>query len=96
MGKNPSNIFRELYKEAKRKQDTITSVDGSIKGMVTRLSEEDHCCYIMYNEVIKTFLKEGYPVNKAEKHITQWIDNDLITMRYSDGYRLIGLYKDVL
>ena len=95
MGKNPSNIFRELYAEAKQRQKTIGSVDGSIKGMVYRLSEEDHCYYVMYDRVIKVFLKEGYPVKKAEKHITQWIDNDLITMRYAEGYRLIGLYEDV-
>ncbi len=96
MGKNPSNIFREIYKEAKRKQDSITSVDGVLKSRTIRMGEEDHCCYVLYPEVIKVFLKEGYPVKKAEKHIEQWLDNDLITMRYADGYRFIGLYEDVM
>ena len=96
MGKNPSNIFRELYKEAKRKQDKINSIDGAVRSRALVMGEEDHCCYVLYRDVIKIFLKEGYPENKAAKHIAQWVDNDLITIRYKDGYQFVGLYEDVI
>lgn len=96
MGKNPSSIFRELYSESGRKREKIASYPDAVKPKIFELCEKDHCSYVLYPEVIRTFLKEGYPEKKALKHIQEWEDNDLITIRYVDGYRFIGIYEDVM
>ena len=96
MGKNPCSIFRELYSESKRKQDKIASIPDVVKSRIHLMSEEDHCCYVMYTDVIRKFLKEGYPERKALKHIQEWADNDLLMVRYAEGYRLIGILEDVI
>ena len=96
MGKNPCSIFRELYSESKRKQDKIASIPDVVKSRIHQMSDEDHCCYVFYTDVIKKFLKEGYPERKALKHIQEWADNDLLMERYAEGYHLIGISEDVI
>ena len=96
MGKNPSGIFRELYSESKRKYDKIASFPDVVKSRIHQMSDEDRCCYVLYADVIRKFLKEGYPERKALKHIQEWVDNDLLMVRYAEGYRLIGIPGDVI
>lgn len=96
MGKNPNVIFRELYRKEKRKRDMISSVSDAVKDRITVMSEQDRCYYIPYRDVIKAFMIEGYSESKAIKHVTTWIDNDLISDRYSEGYHLIGIHEDVM
>lgn len=96
MGKNPNIIFRDLYRHQKKRMDKISSVSDAVKDRIDSLSEKDKCLYIPYKDVIKAFMIEGYPENKAAKHITTWIDNDLITDRYIEGYHLIGLHEEVM
>ena len=90
MGKNPSIIFRELTKQAKHRQKAIGSVDGSTKSNLYKANEQDHCFYVLYKDVVKNFLIEGYSEYRAEKHINQWIDYDIIGVRYIDGIKYIG------
>lgn len=92
MGKNPSIIFRELYRKAKNKEGMIDSLGGS--NVPHTLGKEDKCLYVTYKEVIKDFLKEGYTENRAIKHIEQWVDYDIIFIRYYDGYKYIGFSKE--
>lgn len=95
MGRTPNVIFRELYKQQKKKNDAIKAQGAETPFM--KLNEEDHCCYVIYQEAVKAFMMEGYSEQKAIKHITTWLDNDFLTTRYTDtGYRLIGIYKDVM
>ena len=96
MGKNPNVIFRELYRHEKRKTMMVNSVSDAVKDRIAKLGEQDGCYYIPYKDVVKAFMIEGYPENKAIKHITSWIDNDLITDRYSEGYHLIGFHEEVM
>lgn len=91
MGKNPSIIFRELYRKAKNRDGMIASVNGS--NTPHNLGKQDDCYYVAYKEVIKDFLKEGYAESKAIKHIEQWIDYDLVFVRFDEGYKYIGFSK---
>lgn len=92
MGKNPSIIFRELYRKAKNVDGMISSVDGH--NTPYDLGRQDGCYYVNYKEVVKDFLKEGYSEGRAVKHIEQWIDSDLLFVRFSDGVKFIGFSKD--
>lgn len=98
MSRTPNIIFRELYKKAKKARDvTITNSDPDKIAPIVQYGIEDGCCYVPYTKVIATFLKEGYCESKARKHVDAWIANDVLTMRYTpEGYRLIGLYEDVM
>lgn len=91
MGKNPSIIFRELYRKAKNKEGMITSLNGSNKPY--EMGKEDGCYYVPYKEVVRDFLVEGYTEGKAIKHIDQWVDYDLVFIRFSDGYKYVGFSK---
>ena len=94
MSRTPTVIFRELYRKAKRAKDTtIAESDPNHIPPIVQFGIEDKCCYVPYTKVMATFLKEGYCEKKAEKHISVWIANDILTMRYTpEGYRLIGFY----
>ena len=94
MGKNPSIIFRELYKKAKHRDSITSSVNGS-SGPYD-MGKQDGCYYVTEKEVIKNFLIEGYSEQKAERHIDQWIEYDIVFVRYKDGYKYIGFNKDVM
>lgn len=96
MSRTPNIIFRELYKKAKKAKDVTIAESDNVPPIV-QYGIEDNCCYVPYTKVIATFLKEGYCESKARKHIDVWIANDVLSMRYTpEGYRLIGLYEDVM
>lgn len=91
MGKNPSAIFRDLYKRAKQTQDIIASIpDAKGSKLIAEMNEQDGCYYVTFETVIKSFLMEGYSVSRANKHIDQWIDYDILFVRYKDGFKFIG------
>lgn len=94
MGKNPSTIYKEIYRKAQHRQDTITS--QGLKTPITEMNAQDKCLYVLYKEVVKEFLLEGYSEQRAIKHIDQWIDYDLIFTRYSDGYKFVGFSPGVI
>ena len=93
MGKNPSTIFRELYRKAKHRNGIIGSVEGS--NPAYEMNMQDGCFYVTEKEVIKDFLLEGYSESRANKHIDQWIEYDILFVRYWNGYKYIGFSKDV-
>ena len=88
MGKNPNIIFRELSSKAENKRDKIESLKGT--NQILEAGIKDKCNYVTYKEVVKSFLLEGYTESRAEKHIKQWLDYDLVTSRYIDGTRFLG------
>ena len=93
MGKNPSTIFRELYKKAKHRKGVADSVDGS--NAVIEMERQDKCLYVTEKEVIQCFMIEGYSELRANRHILQWIDYDLLFVRYNNGYKYIGFSKEL-
>ena len=98
MGQNPSIIFKQLYKRAKHRQETVESINGATSAadnVLYKLNAADHCYYLFYKEVVKEFLLQGYSEQKAEKHIKQWLDYDLAAVAYRDGYKLITLAEVV-
>ena len=94
MGKNPNVIFRELYRKAKKRHDAVI-MTGAEKDFRVSMEEQDHCYYTAYNQVVKAFIIEGHSEQKADKHIMQWVDNDLLSIRLYDGWRYIGFYEDL-
>ena len=93
MGKNPSTIFRELYRTAKHREGKYTSMGGT-NGLL-EMSKQDGCVYVTEKEVIQSFMIEGYSELRANKHILQWIDYDLLFVRYNNGYKYIGFSKEL-
>lgn len=93
MGKNPSTIFRELYIKAKHRKGVADSVDGT--NAVTEMERQDKCLYVTEKEVIQNFMIEGYSELRANRHILQWIDYDLLFVRYNNGYKYIGFSKEL-
>lgn len=93
MGKNPSVIFKQLYKQAKNKEATL-SKDGltGLDLIIHQMNAKDECFYVPYTEVIREFLIEGYSEARAKKHITQWINHDLLVTNTYGRYKLIGIY----
>ena len=90
MGKNPSIIIREQAAKAKKKIEKIKELDPDNKGPLYTESIEYHCYCGFYNELVKAFMAEGYSAKHAEKHITEWVDNDFIWIGYKDGYKIVG------
>ena len=94
MGKNPNAIFRELYRTAKHKAGIVDSVGGT--NTPYEMGKQDGCYYVTYQQVIKSFMIEGYSVQRAIRHIDQWIDYDILFVRYNDGTKFIGFNQDVI
>ena len=95
MGKNPNVIFRELYAKAKKRHELATNADGTTQDPIAIMEKEDHCYYTVYSKVVKSFILEGYSEQKADKHIMQWVDNDILTIRMRNGWRYVGFYEDL-
>ena len=97
MGQNPSIIFKQLYSKAKHKQRAIESIGGAsgTDGLICKMNNKDHCYYVPYKDVVREFLLQGYSEQKAEKHITQWLDYELAWITYCDGFKLMG-FADVI
>ena len=93
MGKNPSTIFRELYRKAKNREARVSSTGGSTVSI--DMGKQDGCVYVTEKEVLQNFLIEGYSEFRANKHILQWIDYDLLFVRYNNGYKYIGFSKEL-
>ncbi len=93
MGKNPSTIFRELYRKAKNREGKANST--GFTNAVMEMGKQDGCVYVTEKEVIQNFMIEGYSELRANKHIAQWIDYDLLFIRYNNGYKYIGFTKEM-
>lgn len=93
MGKNPSTIFRELYRKAKNKEAWADSTGST--NIVLQMGKQDGCVYVTEKEVMQKFMIEGYSEIRANKHILQWIDYDLLFVRYNNGYKYIGFAKEL-
>ena len=93
MGKNPNTIFRELYRKAKNREAKAISVGST--NSVLEMGKQDGCVYVTEKEVIQNFMIEGYSELRANKHILQWIDYDLLFIRYNNGFKYIGFSKEL-
>lgn len=92
MGKIPSTIFRELYKKAKERNDTIAQIGAD--SPVYTMNQADKCYYILYRDVVQKFVLEGYSEKKALAHIQTWADYDMIAIRYNGNYKFVGFDMD--
>ena len=92
MGKNPSMIFKDLYRSAKTKQSV--SKENELSGIdrtIYDLSIKNSLYYVTYAEAMRHFLMEGYSEQKATKHLQQWADYDLAWPVKHKGYKLLAL-----
>lgn len=92
MGKNPSIIIKEQGAKARRKREKMDSVKHSGESVLDKASKtnKNALIYGFYDDLVKAFIVEGYTTKKAEKHIREWIDNDLLSMMWLDGFQLVG------
>lgn len=92
MGKNPSMIFKDLYRSAKTKQSVskIEELSG-IDKTIYEMTAKDGCYYVPFSDAVKHFLMEGYSEQKAIKHIKQWSDYDLAFPVKIDRYKLLAI-----
>ena len=93
MGELPSTIFREIYKRTSERHRKAESIEGGVNP-VFEMSKEDGCFYVPYKEVLQRFIIAGYSEKKATARIQDWVNNDLLYVRYSNGYKYIGFSKD--
>ncbi len=91
MGKNPSTIFRGLYRKCRDRSAKAKSTDST--NAVIDMEQQDGCYYVPWKEVIQNFMVEGYGERKAIAHIEKWLDYEMITTRYSNGFKYIGFPK---
>ena len=90
MGKNPSIIIKEQRAKARDMamegrqrglQDDIVAEAAEKSGYTT-------CGY--YRDLLQAFMIEGYTTIRAEKHIREWADLDLLSVFFVKGYKLVG------
>ena len=96
MGKNPCIIIKEQGAKARKKIEKMESIDHVKGSVIEKACEQNYgLTYGFYDDLVKAFLIEGYPVNRAKKHIKEWVDNDLLSTLWIDGYYLVGYDQKV-
>lgn len=92
MARLPASILKQLSALAKDRTEKIKSTGDPIgeSQVLMKANEKTGNYYLMYNDVIRTFLIAGYGETTAEKHIKLWKDYDLADVWYLDKYKIIG------
>ena len=90
MGKNPCIIIKEQGAKARKKRDKIDSLGSNGSVLEIASKKNNGLTYGFYDDLVKAFMIEGYPAHRAEKHIQEWIDNDLLSTLWIEGYHLVG------
>ena len=90
MGKNPSIIIKEQGAKARARREKIGSIDKIGESILDTASKKNNSPCGFYDELIKAFMIEGYPTHRAEKHIKEWVDNDLLDVFWMEGYHIVG------
>lgn len=91
MGKNPCIIIKEQGAKARKKRDKLDSFDRIRGSVLDEASDMNNgLTYGFYDDLVKAFMMEGYPAHRAEKHIQEWVDNDLLSTLWIEGYHLVG------
>lgn len=96
MGKNPSIIIKEQGAKARTRLEKVGSLDDKIsESVLETASKQNGFPCGLYQDLLKAFMIEGYPMIRAEKHIREWAENDLIDVFWVQGYQLVGYGADV-
>ena len=92
MARLPSSILKQLTARAKETKERMLSTEGSAPEhhVLLKANENTGNYYLMYDDVIRTFLIAGYSESSAEKYINYWKDYDFADTLYLDRYKLIG------
>ena len=91
MARLPSSILKQELARAVDKASKIESHKDSVNYSVLMKAHEDTGnYYLMYKDVIRSFLLEGYSEEKAEKYLKHWYDYDIISVEWVEGYKLVG------
>ena len=73
--------------------DSIEHIGESVLETASRTN--NGLTFGFYDDLVKAFMIEGYPAHRAEKHIQEWVDNDLLSTLWMEGYHLIGYDMEV-
>lgn len=91
MGKDPGLILKQQIAKAKHRVETIDSAENDT--ILTRMYKENRSYCMLYKDVVKAFLAEGYTDAKADRYIAKWADYDLVWTGYVEGYHLVGFWE---
>lgn len=96
MGKNPCIIIKEQGAKARKRRARLNSLDHERVSVLEKAEEQmnNGLIYGFYQDLMKAFMVEGYPVIRAEKHIKEWAENELIDVVWVDGFHLVGYGED--
>ena len=92
MAKLPSSILKQLTARAKERTNKIRSNEDfdSSDTVLIKAHNKTGNYYLMYSDVIRSFLVAGYSENAAEKYIKTWNEYDMAEVWYLDNYKVIG------
>lgn len=90
MGKNPGIIIKEQRAKARETAIKAESAGWRDDEILREARDKYECTCGYYKDLMQAFMIEGYTAHRAEKHIGEWVDNDLIMIAYLKGYKLVG------
>lgn len=92
MARLPSSILKQLTARAKERTKTIKSANDPQTEDTTLIKAHNKTgnYYLMYDDVIRSFLLTGYSEKAAEGYIKTWREYDMVDVWYLDTYKLIG------
>ena len=92
MAKLPASLLKQLSARAKDNTEKIKSLGNPVgdNQVLMKANEKTGNYYLMYDDVIRSFLIAGYGESAAEKHIKLWNQYDLTDVWYLDRYKIIG------
>lgn len=90
MGKNPGTIIKEQRAKAREAAIKAESAGWKYDVILKEARDKYECTCGYYKELMQAFMAEGYTAYRAEKHIKEWVDYDLIMITYLNGYKLVG------
>ena len=88
----PATILKQLTAKAKDSTEKIKSTGNPTEDsqVLMKANIKTGNYYLMYDNVIRSFLMVGYSESSAEKHIASWRKYDFVDIWYLDKYKIIG------
>lgn len=90
MGKNPGIIIKEQRAKAREIVRKAESAGWSTDEILKEARDKYECTCGYYKDLMQAFMLEGYTAHRAERHISEWVDNDLILVTFMKGYKIVG------
>ena len=90
MGKNPGIIIKEQRALAREAYNRAESAGIPNDEILIDARNRFNCTCGYYADLLRAFMIEGYTVARADKHIKEWVENDLLFVTFLNGYKVVG------